>query len=89
MAIQFIVRLILKMTPTKLDDAANILAAHEEIRGTIELKTIGGAVAKRDAAMLGGVLDLKDLQVPTSWSTARRCRPSTSTIRRRRWSTRC
>jgi Mg2+/Co2+ transporter CorB len=62
-AIQVIVRLILEMTPTRRDDAANILAAHEEIRGTIELKTIGGAVAKGDAAMLGGVLDLKDLQV--------------------------
>jgi magnesium and cobalt exporter, CNNM family len=62
-AIQLIVRLILKVTPTRLDDAANILAAHEEIRGTIELKTIGGAVAKDDAAMLGGVLDLRDLKV--------------------------
>jgi Mg2+/Co2+ transporter CorB len=62
-AIQLVVRLILKLTPTKRDDAANILAAHEEIRGTIELKTIGGAVAKGDAAMLGGVLDLRSLQV--------------------------
>jgi magnesium and cobalt exporter, CNNM family len=61
--IQYIVRLILKLTPTTRDDAANILAAHEEIRGTIELKTIGGAVAKDDAAMLGGVLDLRSLQV--------------------------
>src|SRR5947207_7412775 len=34
-AIQLVVRLILKLTPTKRDDAANILAAHEEIRGTI------------------------------------------------------
>lgn len=62
-AIQFVVRLLLKLTPNKEDDAANILAAHEEIRGTIELKTMGGAVAKGDAAMLGGVLDLRDLQV--------------------------
>ena len=62
-AIQFVVRLILKLTPTRRDDAANILAAHEEIRGTIQLKTIGGAVAKGDAAMLGGVLDLRSLQV--------------------------
>ena len=61
--IQWIVRLLLKLTPTKVDDASNILAAHEEIRGTIELQTIGGAVAKGDAAMLGGVLDLRDLQV--------------------------
>jgi len=57
------VRQLLKLTPTTRDDAANILAAHEEIRGTIELKTIGGAVAKGDAAMLGGVLDLRSLQV--------------------------
>lgn len=62
-AIQLVVRLILKLTPTRRDDNANILAAHEEIRGTIELKTIGGAVAKDDAAMLGGVLDLRSLQV--------------------------
>ncbi|HJZ43967.1 MAG TPA: HlyC/CorC family transporter [Hyphomicrobiaceae bacterium] len=62
-AIRLVVRLLLKLTPTKLDDSANILAAHEEIRGTIELKTIGGAVAKGDAAMLGGVLDLRDLKV--------------------------
>ena len=62
-AIQFVVRQLLKLTPGKEDDAANILAAHEEIRGTIELKTMGGAVAKGDADMLGGVLDLRDLQV--------------------------
>jgi magnesium and cobalt exporter, CNNM family len=63
MAIQFTVRLILKLTPSRRDDAANILEAHEEIRGTIDLKTRGGAFAKGDAAMLGGVLDLRSLQV--------------------------
>ena len=63
MAIQFTVRQILKLTPTRRDDAANILEAHEEIRGAIDLKTRGGAFAKRDAAMLGGVLDLRSLQV--------------------------
>lgn len=62
-AIQLIVRFLLKLTPTKRDDAQNILEAHEEIRGTIELQKQEGAVAKTDAAMLGGVLDLKDLQV--------------------------
>jgi len=62
-AIRIIVRFILKLTPSRRDDAANILAAHEEIRGTIELKTMGGAVPKGDAAMLGGVLDLRSLQV--------------------------
>ena len=63
LSIEFVVRQLLKLTPTRRDDAANILAAHEEIRGTIELKTIGGAVGKDDAAMLGGVLDLRDLKV--------------------------
>ena len=63
LSIEFVVRQLLKLTPTKRDDAANILAAHEEIRGTIELKTIGGAVGKDDAAMLGGVLDLRGLRV--------------------------
>jgi Mg2+/Co2+ transporter CorB len=62
-AIEFIVRQILKLTPTKLDDEANILAAHEEIRGTIELQTKEGAVGRHDAHMLGGVLDLGSLRV--------------------------
>ena len=43
--IEYIVRMFLKMTPSKLDDEANILAAHEEIRGTIELQKIDGSVA--------------------------------------------
>jgi Mg2+/Co2+ transporter CorB len=61
--IEYIVRMFLKMTPSKLDDEANILAAHEEIRGTIALQQIEGSVARHDADMLGGVLDLRDLQV--------------------------
>jgi Mg2+/Co2+ transporter CorB len=61
--LQFVVRWILKLTPSTRDDAANILAAHEEIRGTIELQHKEGAVARGDADMLGGVLDLRDLTV--------------------------
>jgi Mg2+/Co2+ transporter CorB len=61
--IELIVRQILKLTPTSKDDAANILAAHEEIRGTIDLQAKEGTVQKVDAHMLGGVLDLRDLQV--------------------------
>jgi len=62
-AIEYVVRFFLKLTPTTVDDEANILAAHEEIRGTIELQKIEGSVARHDADMLGGVLDLRDLQV--------------------------
>ena len=38
-------------------------AAHEELRGAIDLHHIHGAVATVDRNMLGGILDLKDLQV--------------------------
>jgi Mg2+/Co2+ transporter CorB len=62
-AIQFVVRQLLKLTPSKADDAANILAAREELRGTIELSQKEGTVARGDANMLGGVLDLRELQV--------------------------
>lgn len=62
-AIEFVVRMFLRLTPSKADDAANILAAHEEIRGTIELGTQGGAFQRIDAEMLGGVLDLRELKV--------------------------
>jgi Mg2+/Co2+ transporter CorB len=61
--IETLVKLILKLTPTRKDDDANILAAHEEIRGTIDLQAKEGAVPRHDAEMLGGILDLRDLQV--------------------------
>lgn len=62
-AVGFIVRQVLKLTPNKMDDEANILSAHAEIRGAINLQTKDGAVARHDANMLGGVLDLGELQV--------------------------
>ncbi len=60
---EFVVAQLLKLTPSLDDDKANILAPHEEIRGTIELQTLEGGVAKGDAHMLGGVLDLNHLDV--------------------------
>ena len=62
-AVEYVVRVLFRMTPNKLDDQANILAAHEELRGTIELQAKGGGVAKGDADMLGGILDLGELSV--------------------------
>lgn len=61
--VEAIVRAILALTPTHRDDDANFLSAHREIRGHIDLQTKEGAVARHDAHMLGGVLDLGDLQV--------------------------
>ncbi len=62
-SVQVVVRALLSLTPSTKDDAANILAAREEIRGTIELQTKEGTVERGDANMLGGVLDLGDLDV--------------------------
>jgi Mg2+/Co2+ transporter CorB len=62
-AIEMVVRWILSFTPSEKDDQANILAAHEEIRGAIDLQTKEGVVARQDAHMLGGVLDLGTLEV--------------------------
>jgi Mg2+/Co2+ transporter CorB len=62
-AIHVVVKLVLKLTPSKRDDDADIMAAHEELRGSIALGEQGGAVAKADAEMLGAILDLKELQV--------------------------
>lgn len=60
--VDFIVRKILWLTPSRSDDEANMLAAHE-LRGTIELSSREGRVDKGEAQRLGGVLDLKELQV--------------------------
>lgn len=62
-AIEFVVKRLLSLTPGAKDDKANILLATHEIRGTIELSHREGVVARSDANRLGGVLDLKELQV--------------------------
>jgi magnesium and cobalt exporter, CNNM family len=62
-ATEVLVRQILRITPSTRDDEANVLAAHHEIRGTIGLQAKEGGVARHDANMLGGVLDLGDLQI--------------------------
>lgn len=62
-AVETVVNVLLKLTPSTKDDAANILAAHEEIRGAIDLHHKEGAVVKGDRDMLGGILDLKELEV--------------------------
>lgn len=62
-AVEFVVRQLLKLTPSKSDDKANILAAHQELRGAIDLQHREGGVKKGDRDMLGGVLDLPGLTV--------------------------
>ena len=62
-ALQFLVRHTLRLFGSSIDADADVLAAHEEIRGAIELHHKEGGVVKIDRDMLGGVLDLRDLDV--------------------------
>ncbi len=60
--IEWIVAQMMRLTPQRDDDDANILA-HRELRGTIELSSRDGVVDHGDAKRLGGVLDLRDLEL--------------------------
>jgi Mg2+/Co2+ transporter CorB len=61
--IQFVVRRTLRVFGVKLDMEVDVLAAHEEIRGAVEYHHSEGLVEERDRRMLGGVLDLSDMDV--------------------------
>jgi Mg2+/Co2+ transporter CorB len=62
-AIQFLVRHTLRLFGASISDEAEVLSAHEELRGTIDLIHKEGGVVKLDRDMLGGVLDLRELTV--------------------------
>ena len=61
--IQWIVRRTLGVFGVKLGMEMDVLAAHEEIRGAVEYHHSEGLVEERDRRMLGGVLDLSDMDV--------------------------
>lgn len=61
-AIQFIVRTTLKLFNISTENEL-VLSAHEELRGAIDLHHHEGGVVKRDRDMLGGILDLQELEV--------------------------
>ncbi len=62
-AIQWVVRHTLRLFGVDLDMATDVLAAHEEIRGAVEYHHAEGLVESGDRRMLGGVLDLSDMDV--------------------------
>jgi Mg2+/Co2+ transporter CorB len=62
-AIQWIVRRTLRVFGVKLGMEIDVLAAHEEIRGAVEYHHSEGLVETRDRYMLGGVLDLGEMDV--------------------------
>jgi Mg2+/Co2+ transporter CorB len=63
MAIEALVRWILKLFGVTLGEDQDVLSAHEELRGAIDLFHREGDVEKHDRDMFGGVLDLRDLVV--------------------------
>ena len=60
---QWIVRHTLRLFGVSVGDDVEVLSAHEEIRGAIELHHKEGGVVKLTRDMLGGVLDLRELTV--------------------------
>jgi Mg2+/Co2+ transporter CorB len=63
MTVEYIVKSVLRVFGVNIDDAQNVLSAHDELRGAIDLHHKEGAVVKKDRDMLGGILDLQDLEV--------------------------
>jgi len=61
--VQWLVRRVLRLFGVRLDAGTDVLAAHEEIRGAVEYHHAEGLVESRDRRMLGGVLDLAELDV--------------------------
>jgi|JI10StandDraft_1071094.scaffolds.fasta_scaffold06539_9 Mg2+/Co2+ transporter CorB len=63
LSVEFIVKHTLKIFGANIDDNANVLSAHDELRGAIDLHHKEDSLVKKDKDMLGGILDLKDLEV--------------------------
>lgn len=61
--VRAIVRGILRLFGISIDKTRDVLSAHEEIRGHIDLRHSEGDVVKEERDMLGGILDLAELEV--------------------------
>lgn len=63
LAVQWIVRQTLHLFGIDIDASRPVLSAHEELRGTIEVHHLEGAMVREDRNRFGGLLDLQDLEV--------------------------
>ena len=61
--VEVIVKNVLSLMGVDLANTGNILSPQEEIRGAIDMHHKEGAVVKKDRDMLGGVLDLSELEL--------------------------
>ena len=62
-AISFLARAVFRLFGFNVREAATLLTAHDELRGAIDLHHKEETLVKTDRDMLGGILDLKDLEV--------------------------
>ncbi|MBB2972506.1 HlyC/CorC family transporter [Mesorhizobium sp. RMAD-H1] len=62
-AVNWIVRSILSLFGVNLASGQSMLTAHEELRGAVEVLHREGSVIKVDRDQLGGLLDLRELEV--------------------------
>jgi len=62
-AVEALVRWILRLFGIRLGEDQSILSPHEELRGALDLMHREGEVEKVDRDMVGGVLDLRELEV--------------------------
>ncbi|WP_029057994.1 HlyC/CorC family transporter [Stappia stellulata] len=63
MGVEVIVRAILKTFGVDVSENRNVLSAHEELRGTVDLQHLEGGLVKAERDRIGGLLDLADLEV--------------------------
>jgi len=61
--IEALVRGILRLAGSSVQEDKPVLSGHEELRGAVDLLHKEGSVEKLDRDMLGGLLDLRDLTV--------------------------
>jgi Mg2+/Co2+ transporter CorB len=63
LAIEWLVKWMLRLFGMRVGESEAILSPHEELRGTVDLLHHEGGVEKLDRDMFGGLLDLRDLVV--------------------------
>lgn len=62
-AVEYVVKKILRLFGANMSNVNDVLSAHDELRGTIDLHHKEGTFFTNDRNMLGGILDLQDLEV--------------------------
>jgi Mg2+/Co2+ transporter CorB len=62
-AVEWMVKWLLRVFGLRVGESESILSPHEELRGTVDLLHREGGVERLDRDMLSGLLDLRDLTV--------------------------